>query len=93
MKIEHERKGDDGGFYVEQSGEHLADMFYTMRTQSEMNIYHTHVSEELKGQNIGQQLVEAGVAYARQHQLKIIPSCSYARTVFARHKELQDVLA
>jgi predicted GNAT family acetyltransferase len=58
-----------------------------------MNIYHTHVSEELKGQNIGQQLVEAGVAYARQHQLKIIPSCSYARTVFARHKELQDVLA
>jgi hypothetical protein len=68
-------------------------MFYTMRTPSEMNIYHTQVSEEFKGQNVGLQLVEAGVAYARQHRLKIIPSCSYARTVFARRKELQDVLA
>ena len=92
MKIEHELKGDDGDFFIEQNGEHLADMFYNMESAQKMNIYHTQVSEELRGQNIGQQLVEAGVAYARQHNLKIIPSCRYARTFFTMHRELQDVL-
>jgi predicted GNAT family acetyltransferase len=58
-----------------------------------MDIYHTEVDPELQGQSWGLKLVEAGVNYAREKHLKITPSCTFAKTVFAGHQNYQDVLA
>ncbi|QJD97586.1 N-acetyltransferase [Mucilaginibacter robiniae] len=58
-----------------------------------MDIYHTEVADQLRGQNMGKKLVEAGVNYARENHLKIAPSCTFAKTVFARNKDYRDVLA
>lgn len=70
----------------------LAEMVYTMPSRDKMIIEHTEVSEELKGQNVGYQLVKTAVEYARTHNIKIIPLCPFANSVFRKKPEFADVL-
>lgn len=70
----------------------LAEMVYTMPSHEKMIIEHTDVSEELKGQNVGYQLVKTAVEYARAHNIKIIPLCPFANSVFRKKPEFGDVL-
>ena len=58
-----------------------------------MTIDHTVVSEELRGQKMGNQLVKKVVNLAREENKKIIPACSFARKEFEENQEYQDVLA
>lgn len=53
---------------------------------------HTFVSKELRGQNIGAQLVKRVVDYARENSKKIVPQCWFAKDEFVAHKEYEDVL-
>ena len=57
-----------------------------------MIIEHTEVSDELKGQNVGYQLVHTAVEYARTHNIKIVPLCPFANAVFKKKPEYADVL-
>lgn len=79
-------------FFVEQDGNILAEMVYSMAGASRMIIEHTEVSEELRGQNVGYELVRTAVEYARTHDIKIVPLCPFANAVFKRKKEYEDVL-
>lgn len=58
-----------------------------------MAIDHTVVKPSYQGQGIAKELVMQAVAYARGHQIKIKPVCSYAVAVFARNPTLKDVQA
>jgi predicted GNAT family acetyltransferase len=93
MLIQHKKVGTKGLFYVESSGNIMAEMVYTMPSPEKMIIEHTEVSEELKGQNVGYQLVHTAVEYARTHNIKIIPLCPFAHAVFKKKPEYADVLA
>ena len=79
-------------FYVGQDGAILAEMVYTMPSPNKMIIEHTEVDESLEGKGVGKQLVHTAVEYARNHDIKIIPLCPFAKSVFERVKEWQDVL-
>ncbi|RYY09164.1 MAG: N-acetyltransferase, partial [Chitinophagaceae bacterium] len=57
MLIQHKQVGGKGMFFVEQDGNILAELVYTMPSAEKMIIEHTEVSEELKGKNVGKQLV------------------------------------
>jgi uncharacterized protein len=92
MLIQHKLVKNKGMFFVESDGNILAEMTYTMPSPEKMIIEHTEVSDELRGQNIGYQLVHTAVEYARTHQLKIIPLCPFAHSVFKKKKEYADVL-
>ena len=91
MTIQQQGDSNEGAFYIEQNGEALGEMTYTIENGN-MIIDHTEVDESLRGKNIGHQLVEQGVEYARQQQLKIIPLCTYAKAVIENTEEFQDVL-
>lgn len=93
MAIEHKKVGTKGLFYVAGTKEPLAKMIYTMPSPEKMIIEHTEVSEELRGQNMGYQLVKTAVEFAREHSIKIIPLCPFANSVFKRKPEFADVLA
>jgi predicted GNAT family acetyltransferase len=92
MLIQHKKVGTKGLFYVESNGNILAEMVYSMPSDDKMIIEHTEVSEELKGQNVGYQLVHTAVEYARTHNIKIIPLCPFANAVFKKKTEYADVL-
>ena len=92
MLIQHKKSGTKGMFFVEQDGNILAEMVYTQPAANKMIIEHTEVSDELRGQNIGFQLVNTAVEYARKHHISIIPLCPFANSVFKKKPEFSDVL-
>ncbi|HNR17455.1 MAG TPA: GNAT family N-acetyltransferase [Chitinophagaceae bacterium] len=92
MLVQHKQVGGKGMFFVQQEGNILAEMIYTMVSAEKMIIEHTEVSDELRGQQTGYQLVSIAVEYARTHGIKIIPLCPFANAVFKKKPEFADVL-
>ncbi|WP_423172729.1 GNAT family N-acetyltransferase, partial [Stenotrophomonas sp. CASM114] len=93
MLIQQKSTGSKEMFYVEIDGNIVAEMVYTLPSPDKMIIEHTEVDESLKGKKVGYQLVHHGVEYAREKGMKIIPLCSFARSVFEKTSEFRDVLA
>ena len=92
MLIQQKQEGSKGSFYVEENGIILAEMTYTMTGTELMIIDHTEVSDELRGKNVGYQLVHTAVEYARANHIKIIPLCPFAKSVFDKKAaEFADV--
>lgn len=92
MEIRHAQTGNKGTFYVEDAnGKKIALMTYSMAGTGRMIIDHTEVDDVLKGKGAGKQLVQAAVDYARKNNLKILPLCPFARSVFERVREFDDV--
>jgi len=91
MEIKLEESDSKGAFYIEENGERLGQMVFA-RYPDRILIEHTEVDEVLRGKNAGKQLVAAGVEFARKNNLKVVPLCPFARKVFDRVKEYQDVL-
>ena len=92
MLIQRKQTDNKGMFYVENEGEIQAEMTYHMTAPNKMVIEHTEVGDELSGQKVGYQLVEAAVEYARQHNIKITVYCPFAKKVFDKKPEWHDVL-
>ncbi len=93
MLIQQKKEGAKGSFYVAENEKVLAEMTYTMANTDLMIIDHTEVSDELRGKNVGYQLVHTAVEYARTNHIKIMPLCPFARSVFDKKKEeFGDVL-
>ena len=77
---------------MEDDGKEIALMHYTLPGPGKIIIDHTEVNEAYEGKGFGRQLVKAGVEYAREHQMKILPLCPFAKKVFAITPEFADVL-
>lgn len=91
MQIQHQQK-TIGEFFIEnEQQQKVADMTYVMKNDQVMVIEHTNVDKSLAGQGIGKKLVDAGVQFARNHKLTIIPECSYALSVFEKTPDYADV--
>lgn len=93
MQINHTQNGSKGSFFIKDGEDIDAEMTYSMAGESLMIIDHTEVSDKLRGKNIGYELVQAGVDFAREQHLKILPLCPFAAAVFKKkHSEYSDVL-
>ncbi len=92
MDIKFELTGNKGAFFIEDNGKRLAEMTFSKAGDTRIIIDHTEVSDALKGKGAGKQLVSAAVEYARGNKVKIIPLCPFAKSVFDKVKEFQDVL-
>lgn len=93
MLIQHKQTGGKGVFFLAQEGKVLAEMVYTMPSHEKMIIEHTDVSDELRGQSVGFELVKTAVEFARTNNLKIIPLCPFTKSVIDKKPDFQDVLA
>ena len=80
-----------GSFFIEESGKRLGEMVVSV-TSGNLTVFHTEVDDSLKGKGASTELLNAMTAYARAHNLKVIPLCSYVSTQFRRHEqEYKDV--
>lgn len=79
-------------FYVEENGTVLAELVYSIVSADKIIIEHTEVDDSLSGKGVGKKLVEAVVDHTRSNNIKIIPLCTFAKSVFEKEKEWQDVL-
>ena len=92
MEIKQIEQGSKGAFVIEENNERLAEMTYSKAGDLLIIIDHTEVSDKLRGQGAGKQLVAKAVAYAREKGIKILPLCPFARAVFDKTPEYQDVM-
>ena len=91
MEIQHKDDGKKGKFFIEAEGKTLAELAYVWAGTDKVIIEHTEVDESLKGKNIGKILVEHAVSFARQKQIKILPLCPFAKSVFDKSPQYNDV--
>ena len=56
-----------------------AEVTYVSYNKDTIIIDHTFVSNELRGQNIGKDLIKKVIDFARKENKKIIPQCSFAK--------------
>ena len=77
------RRDDSKRRFVAETGGQPAHLFYAMAGPETMNIVSTFVPPEARGAGIGQQLVEAAVAYAKKRDWEVVATCSFARRVLS----------
>ena len=73
-------------------GGQLAYLAYRLEG-STIYFVHTEVPPEIEGQGIGGKLAKAGLEYARDHRLKVVPRCPFVAAYLQRHPEYQDLIA
>lgn len=54
-------------------------------------ITHVGVDPEHRGQGVAAKIVEAGLGYARQNSLRVIPMCSYAAAYIRRNRQYWEL--
>lgn len=67
-------------------------MTYSIASPNLIIIDHTDVGVSLKGQGVGKKLLLKIVEKARDQNIKIMPLCPFAKSVFDKEESLQDVL-
>lgn len=92
-EITHHRDGDKGRFELTFEGKPAGKMEYIAAADNKITITHTEIHSSFSGNGLGSQLVQAGVDYARENSLKIVPACSFARHILEKDASYKDVLS
>ncbi len=87
----HLNDSGHGAFVITDKNELLAEMEVGLEDQT-LTVYHTEVSDKLKGQGVGSLLFNEMVNYARKHQLQVDPMCSFVHARLKKNRdEYQDI--
>lgn len=92
MDIELEIRVCKGTVVAKEAGTAVGDLVFKIRSNGDIVITHTHVFEGCEGRGIGKMLVQKAVEYALQHDVRIIPLCSFARSYIERNEKLSVLL-
>ncbi|CAD0009568.1 GNAT family N-acetyltransferase [Flavobacterium chungangense] len=92
MKIQQINDTRKVFFEAIEDGKQAGKMTYTWAGDAKFIIDHTEVNEEFNGKGVGKKLLMAAVEYARTNNLKIIPLCPFAKSVFDKTEDIHDVL-
>lgn len=81
---------DEFAYRHEEAGRLKAEITWT-ELANVMVIEHTFVDESMRNQGIAKKLLDQAAEYAREHNFKMEPVCSYAVVAFERYKDYDDV--
>lgn len=90
-EIQHFPKGDKGKWTTFSDGKEAGHMINSRAGAKRFIIDHTEVGDAFGGMGTGKMLVMETVAYARANQLKIMPLCPFAKSIFDKNVDLHDV--
>lgn len=79
--------------FIEGEEKAVAFMDLLKTESGKLVIKHTEVAPEMTGKGYGKELLAYVVDYSRQHNLKILPVCPYAKNLMYRDLEAyRDVM-
>lgn len=90
VKLEFNSK--NGCFHIEENGNTKAKMTFVFAGSDKIIIDHTEVNPDSNGKGYGKMMVTKAVEFAREKNIKIIPLCPFAKSVFDKTPEFNDVL-
>ena len=74
-------------FVLERAGKRVGFLDYSLTQDKVMTIDYVEVDRSLRGTGMGNRLVDAAVAWARESDLAVQARCSFARAVLnAAHR-------
>lgn len=80
-----------GAFLIMDGDEQLGEMALAV-IDGQMIVYHTEVAPKAEGKGLAKILLNSMVAYARDHQLKVVPLCPFVHAQFKRHpQDFEDI--
>ena len=85
----HDR--DHFRFYLEID-EEVAYILYKIVPGGILDFYKTFVPKILRGQGLGDKLMQAVIEYAQKNELKIQPSCSFVENYFSKNPDHTDLM-
>lgn len=91
MKIEQLDAEKRGTFVATEDGKEAGKMFYVWAGSDKFIIDHTEVYPGFEGKGVGKLLLMEVVKFAREKQLKIMPLCPFAKSMFNKMPEISDV--
>ena len=81
----------DQEFTVSRNG-YVGELAYSKPQQGVIDFTHTYVDEGLRGQGVAEELARAGLAYAKEQQLKVRTSCEFMDGFVKRYPEYNELL-
>jgi hypothetical protein len=93
MEIKKIDDGKNGAFIAMENETEAGKVTFVWAGEDKIILDHTEVESEFSGQGVGKKMVMAAVEFAREKNLKIIPLCPYAKSVFDKDPEIADVRA
>lgn len=91
INVKHKKSENKGQFTLIDENKEIGLMTYSLSGNQKMIIEHTEVSPDYKGEGLGEKLVYEAVDFARKEKLKISPHCGFAKSIFTKNEEIQDV--
>ncbi|MCW8960372.1 MAG: N-acetyltransferase [Ignavibacteriaceae bacterium] len=92
IEIKQIEDGTKGRFAAMDDSKEAGAIFYTSADEKKMILDHTEVDDAYRGQSIGKKILMWIVEFARENNIKIIPLCLYAKSVFDKTESIRDVL-
>jgi uncharacterized protein len=89
--MEQQIKNNAGQFVLESEGKN-SFLKYNISNHT-LDLYSTYVPKELRGQKLGEKLVEHSIGFAKDNNLKIVPTCPFVSKYFSKHPEYTSVLS
>lgn len=89
--IEHDKKEQQ--FYAVIQGKTAKLEYSAITDGSTLDYYSTFVPPELRGHQVGEKIVLFALKYAKDHHLKIIPTCPFVKRIVERHPEFKTLIA
>ncbi|MFD1863699.1 GNAT family N-acetyltransferase [Planococcus chinensis] len=81
---------EEFAYQLEEEGKTVGEITWTQLADV-MVIEHTFVAEEKRNHGLAKKLLDQAAVYAREHDYKIEPVCSYVVVAFDRYKDYDDV--
>jgi hypothetical protein len=85
----HEKENERFVIYVEGNEVYVE---YTMAA-NKINLDHTFTHPSLRGKGLAAHVVRAALEFAKENNLKVIPTCSYVQSFIAKNAEYKDLIA
>ena len=90
--VKLEIDGKKGYFHIDVDGKQEAKMTFVFAGDDKIIIDHTEVNPGNEGKGFGKKMVTKAVEWARENDIRIVPLCPFAKSVFDKVPEFRDVL-
>ena len=88
-EVIHEKENERFVIYTEGNEVYVE---YTM-TSNKIDLHHTYTHPALRGKGLAAHVVRAALEFAKENNLKVIPTCSYVQAFIAKNDEYKKLIA
>ena len=89
LEVKHDKNSER---FVAEVERHEAYLSYNI-FNDKINLSSTFTPPELRGKGIARIVVEYAFNYAKENNLRVIPTCSYVQAFVERNDNYKDLLA